>query len=319
MVYDRLQACRRRFSPAGLLWKLFRFFLLLGLSYIFLFPVLYMLSVAIRPPSSVNDPSIVWVPRELSLESIKATMKAMDYTRALMQTLTVSLGGTIASLLSGSFVGYGLARFRFREKNLAFLLLILTIIVPPQTIVLSSYINFRYFDFFGLLKLLSVIPGIPDSINLLNTPWTFILPSLFAAGLRSGLFVYIFRQFYLGMPKDLEEAARIDGCGIFKTYLRIMLPLTKPAIITVLLFSFIWHWNDYYLSSMYFMSEMPLSVVLGQIKTMLAENQIAGSTTEMLRTYIQAASLLTVTPPLILYLLTQKFFTESIERTGIVG
>lgn len=303
-------------------WKIFRFFLLIGVCYIFLFPVLYMISIAVRSPAAVNDPSSVWIPRELSLESLKTAAELLQYGKSVTQTLIMTVGSTLAALISCSMVGYGFARFDFKEKNIAFVLLVLTIIVPPQTTVISSFLNFRYFDFFGIQGLLAkIIPGMPASISLVNTPWTFILPSLFASGLRAGLFVFIFRQFYLGMPKDLEEAARIDGCGAVKTYVVIMLPLAKSAIITVLLFSFIWHWNDYYLSAIYYSKDMPISVMLSQMKSLLADAKMFNymTTPDQIRTYLQAACLLTILPPLALYTVTQKFFTESIERSGIVG
>lgn len=305
-----------------IVWKVFRFAFLLGISYIFIFPVLYMISIAVRSPAAVNDPSSVWIPREFSWESIKFTMEMLNYWVALKQTMIIALGGTIAALISCSVVGYGFARFKFKEKNIVFMLLVLTIIVPPQTIIISSFLNFRFFDLFGVMRLLNIIfPTIPDHINLIDTPWTFILPSLFATGLRGGLFVFIFRQFFLGMPKDLEEAAKIDGCGPVKTFVTIMLPLAKPAIVTVFLFSFIWHWNDYYMSALFYYNDMPISVMLSMIKSILFDLQVINhtNTPDEIRTYLQAGSLLTVLPPLILYTVTQKFFTESIERTGIVG
>ena len=311
------------------IWKIFRFLLIIGICYIFLFPVLYMITIAVRPPSAVDDPSSVWIPRQVSLESIQMAVKLLDYGRSATQTLIISLGSTLASLLSCALVGYGFARFKFRGKNLAFALLVLTIIVPPTTLVMPSYLNFRDFDLLALIHLPHDLffPNAPlliprVSVKLTDTALTFILPSLFATGLRSGLFVFIFRQFFVGMPKDLEEAARIDGCGYLKTFVRIMLPLAVPAIVTVALFSFIWHWNDSQLSAMYYDTNMPLSVMLSQIKAaMQNENiyNISNNTPDQIRTYLQAGCLLTILPPLILYIFTQRFFTESVERTGIVG
>lgn len=304
-------------------WKIFRFLLLVGISYIFLFPILYMISVSLRSPDTVNDPSIIWIPRELSFSSIKTAMEILEYPNAAFTTLIISIGGMAGSLISCSLAGYGLARFRFKERGLLFAMVVLTIIVPPQTTVISSFVNYRNFDLFGITRLLhAVIPSFPESLNLINTVWTFILPAFFASGLRSGLFIFIFRQFFSGMPKDLEEAAMIDGCGAFRTYLQIMLPLAQSAFITVLLFSFVWHWNDYFQSAMYFTDKQPLSVMLNQMQSLLQNAKIfdlVTNTPDQIRTYLQAGCLLTILPPLILYIFTQRFFTESIERTGIVG
>lgn len=310
-------------NTTAVIWKIFRFLLFVGICYIFIFPVLYMVSIAVRSPETVNDPSIVWIPRGISFSSIKTAIKILDYPRSVTTTLMISVFGTLASLISCSLVGYGFARFEFKEKKIAFALVILTIIVPPQTVLISSFIGYRNFDFFGILKLLHmIIPSIPSGVPLINTAWTFIVPAIFAVGLRSGLFIYIFRQFFAGMPKDLEEAAMIDGCNAFRIFVQVMLPLAKPAIITVLLFSFVWHWNDYVQSSMYFNSHQPISVMLNQMQSLLQDAKlfnVVTNTPDEIRTFLQAGCLLTILPPLVLYIFTQRFFTESIERTGIVG
>jgi multiple sugar transport system permease protein len=160
------------------------------------------------------------------------------------------------------------------------------------------------------------------AMHLTETVWVFIVPALFASGLRAGLFIFIFRQFFSGMPPDLEEAARIDGCGYLRTFVRIIVPLAVPAIITVALFSFIWHWNEYYLSAIYFNDGMPLPVMLKRLQSALINENIyniTNNTPDHIRTYLQGGCLLVILPPLALYIFTQRFFTESVERTGIVG
>ena len=311
-------------NGTSVLWRIFRFALLIGICYVFLFPVLYMISVAVRSPETVNDPSIVWIPRGISFDSIQTSVKILEYPRAVTTTLLIAIGGTLGSLISCSLVGYGFARFRFCERGLIFALVLLTIIVPPQTTVISSFINYRNFDFFGITRFLHlIIPAVPETVTLVNTVWTFILPAFFASGLRAGLFIFIFRQFFAGMPRDLEEAAMIDGCGALRTFVQVMLPLARPAFITVLLFSFVWHWNDYFSAAMYFNNNnQPISVMLHQMQSLLQNAKLFNfvtNTPDEIRTYLQAGCLLTILPPLVLYIFTQRFFTESIERTGIVG
>lgn len=307
----------------SILWRVFRLILLIGICYIFLFPVLYMISVAVRSPETVNDPSIVWIPRGISFDSIKTSIEILEYPRAVTTTLWIAIGGTLGSLVSCSLVGYGFARFRFKERGFMFALVLLTIIVPPQTTLISSFVNFRNFDFFGITRVLHfIVPAVPETVTLVNTVWTFILPAFFASGLRAGLFIFIFRQFFAGMPRDLEEAAMIDGCGAFRTFVQVMLPLARPAFITVLLFSFVWHWNDYVSAAMYFNNNQPISVMLHQMQSLLQNAKLFNfvtNTPDEIRTYLQAGCLLTILPPLVLYIFTQRFFTESIERTGIVG
>ncbi len=295
----------------------FLFLFFAGMVYIFTFPLLYMVSVAIREPASVNDPSVVWIPKKLSTAAFLETFEVMDYWKSLGLTLRLTIFSTLASLVSCVLAGYGLARFTFKGKGIAFFLVVLTIVIPPLSILNASYVSFRYFDFGGILTLFGA-----DTINLLNTEWTFILPAIFGCGLRNGFFIFIFRQFFAGMPKELEEAAYIDGCGPFGTFLRVMLPLSRSAFITVLLFAFIWHWNDFYSASTYFIEGVkPLSVTLNSLQALIENSEIAvgGDNPYLMRTYLQSGSLLCILPPLVLYIFTQRYFTESIERTGIVG
>lgn len=300
---------------SAVLW-IARWVFILALCYLFLFPMFFLISTSIQDPSSVNDPSVIFIPKQLSLDSIKEMIELLNYWDSALLTLEIAVFSTLASLISCSMVGYGFSRFKFRGKNVFFILVILTIVIPRQVILPSLALNFQFFDFGGLL---SFLPEGSDSVNLMNTIWTFVLPSLFAAGLRSGIFIFIFRQFFLGLPKDLEEAARIDGCGAIRTFVQIIVPLTVPAFVTVALFSFVWHWNDLYSSSMFFSSEIkPLMPLLDNLSVLIDRADI-GTTAYSARTYMASAPLLAVLPPLILYIFTQRFFTESIERSGIVG
>jgi multiple sugar transport system permease protein len=185
----------------------------------------------------------------------------------------------------------------------------------------ASYTNFQFFDFGGITRLLEPLTGV-SSYNLLNTPMTFVLPAMFGCGLRSGLFIFIFRQFFAGIPQELDEAARIDGCGPLRTFIRIMVPMAVPAFITTCLFSAVWHWNDMYTMGMYFTTEIrPITPTLADLTAAMLNDNIINhvGTTLQVRSYFAAASLLTVLPPLLLYVVLQRHFTESIEKTGIVG
>lgn len=304
----------------GIFW-IFRALFFFGLCYLFLFPVLYMFGTAFQSPDSLSDPSVVWIPKAFSLTPLKEVIHLLDYWQALGMTLQITVFSTLLALISCSLVGYGLARFRFKERGLLFFFVILTIVVPPQAIVIPSYTNFQFFDMGGLLRLLSPLTGF-DSVSLLNSPFTFILPAAFACGLRSGLFIFIFRQFFMGIPRELEEAARIDGCGAVRTFLRIMVPMAKPAFITTCLFSVVWHWNDLYLSSMYYTTTtLPLTAQLANFASILERESVMNMVASRLsiRSYFAAGALLAVLPLLILYIVLQRHFTESIEKTGIVG
>lgn len=317
----RLNAYRLKKDGTTLIISLLRFALMFGLAYIFLFPVLYILSVSFQSTASANDPSVVWIPKSLTLENFKITTEVLEYSSSVMLSFKISVFSTIAAVVSCSLAGYGLARFKFKERDIIFALVVLTIIIPAQATMIPSYLNFRFFDFGGIMKILSPITG-KSSINLLETPWVFVLPAMFANGVRCGLYIFIFRQFFIGLPAELEEAAKIDGCGVLKTYIRIMVPLAVPCFVTVMLFSFIWHWNDLYGSVMYFGSgARPINAMLeGLLQLLRQSNLYIGNTSPyQIRTYLASGSLLSIWPPLVLYIFFQRFFTEGIAKTGIVG
>lgn len=293
-----------------------KFVFIVGICYLFLFPVLNMLITAFKSLDSANDPTVVWLPKSFSLEGIKMAFKELNYLNSATLSLIITIFSTLAALVSCSLAGYGLARFKFPGKSITMIFLILTIIVPPQVMYSSTYLLYRFFDFGGLLSLFNL------NINLLESPFVFILPSIFACGLRNGIFIFVFYSFFKGLPGEMEEAAKIDGCGVFKTFVRVMIPLAVPAFVTVLLFSIVWHWSDFQSASTYFTQEIrPIVVMLSGLQTTLDQGGVISAATSSLaiRIYIQAGALLCTAPPLILYIFAQKHFTESIERTGLVG
>lgn len=316
---------KKSLKLGDLLYKVFRLIFLIGISYLFLFPILYMLSLAVRHPATVDDPSIIWLPKAFSMASISKAAELMKYGESFLLTLIITFFSTLASLISCSMVGYGLARFEFKAKKFLFAIVILLIVIPPQLLMIPQFLNYRYFTICGLLTILEPITGLAN-INLVggsNTAvLTFIIPATFASGLRSGLFIFMFRQFFSGMHKELEEAARIDGCNAFQIYYKIALQLSKPAITTVTLYSIIWHWNEFYTSSIYFLGDVkPLSVMLSYLSEMLLSDNsdLVMHSPILLRTYLAAGSLLTILPLLIFYIFAQRYFVESIENTGLVG
>lgn len=302
-------------NSASILWKLYRFFILFGLSFVLIYPLLYSLSVAFRPNSELFDPSVIWIPKHFTMENIKSALKGMEYTQSLMRTIQLNVVSSLMELVSCALAGYGFARFNFKGKNILFTLMLFTIIVPSQTIIIPMYASYRYFDFFGLGKIVSLITGSDISINLIDTNWTFYIPSLLGVGLRAGLFIYIFRQFFRGLPKELEDAAYIDGCGPFSTFLKVMVPNSMQAFLTVLILSIVWHWNEYYLTSMFFLNKWTIATALSGMTNRLSDRYNPYASVN----YMQAGSLLAILPMLIMYIVLQKHFTESIERTGIVG
>lgn len=300
--------------------KAARYAILILLSYQLLYPILYIISMAVRDPVDTYDPSIVWIPKHLSAEGFKDAFRALKYISSLLTSLGIGLGCAILDVGSCALAGYGFARYKFPGKNLLFGCVIFTLIVPTQTIILPSYMNMKYFDLGGILPLLSNIFGTPKSINLIGSNVTFYLPSMLGAGIRSGLFIYIFRQFFEAMSGSLEEAAYVDGSGPLRTFFYIMLPNAKNAIISVFLFSYVWHFNDYYLSKQFLgTSRKTLIVALSTLRADLATFVGGQTISDPIRivTRMQAGCLLVIIPMLVLFFLTQRYFSDSIEHMGI--
>lgn len=305
----------------SLLNALFRLFLLVSASYIILYPLFYMVCNSLKPQDQLLDPSIVWVPKSVTLDNFIIAAKAMNYWNSFGVSVKVDIVSAVIQVFTCAVIAYGFARFNFKGNKLLFALVMVTIIIPPQAIIVPLYLNFNHLDFLGILGFVYKITGKDLRPNLLNTALTFYIPSIFGVGLRSGLFIFIYRQFFKGMPKELEEAAWIDGAGPFKTFIKIVLPSSGVAILTVFLFSIIWHWNDFYLSSMYLSDNFPLAVSLSQIRSGL--QNVTGyseyGNPEQIRNLLMAGCLLFITPVLIMYVFLQKYFIKSIERVGIVG
>lgn len=302
------------------IYAIFRAFLLIGLSYIVLYPVFRMLSKAFSEDYASTATS-VWIPEHVGMTNIKYAIDFLNYGEAFWSSVRISLGSAILQVISSAVVGYGFARFKFKGRNLLFALVVLTMIVPPQTYLVSLFMVYRKFDFFKLLAIPSLIAGKDLSVNLIGTSWTMWIPAIFGVGLRGGLFIYIFRQFFTGMSKELEEAAYIDGCGPFGTFLRIMAPNALASGLVVFLFSLVWHWNDYFVTSSLFTTPnkpRPLSLTLMSKWSELG-NTFYGSS-DINTTYIlNACALLVILPMIIVFAFTQRYFIESVDKVGVKG
>ena len=314
----RYKAIRR---VNGVFGSLLRYVVLIAIGYIILYPLLYMISSSIRTRDSFYDPSIVWITSEVTLENFDYAFGIMNYAGAFLNTIIYEMISAGIQIISCSIVAYGLARFEFKEKKVLTFFMFLLILVPSQMMMLPIFMNYSKLDFLGLLGLIDSLTGIDIRPNVLNSVWTFYLPALFGVGIRSGIIIYIYIQFFKGLPKELEEAAWIDGAGPFKTYLRIALPSSGVVITTVTVFSLIWHWNDYSLSSMYlYFDSCPLAVKLNNITSPEAMGTLRLDSTDPLRIAIMMAGcLMFILPILIVYLFLQKKFVKSIDRVGITG
>lgn len=316
---------RTKYKSGAWLWALFRYVLVIGISFIIVYPLLMKFSVAIKDKQDIYNPTIYMIPVHVTSDNIKLAMHILDYVPLLLNTLGFVLLTMILQAASCALAGYGFARFSFPGSNLLFILVILTILIPTSTLMVPMYLHFRSFDIFGLVQLFTGKEG----VNMLNSFWPSIITAATANGLKSGLYIYIFRQFFKGMPKEIEEAALIDGAGGIRTFFSIMLPNAVSPLITVMLFAFVWQYNDTFYTSL-FMSEsslMPLKIAAlpAEANQLLPTLMGVGSSGNMkadpnhVAMIVDTGILLAILPLIVLYIFVQRYFVESVERSGVVG
>ncbi len=316
---------RKMISKANSVFaSVLRYVVLIAIGYIILYPLLYMISSSIRTRESFYDPSVIWITSDVSLKGFEYAWNAVKYGEAVLNTVIFEMISALIQIVSCAVVAYGLARFEFKEKKILSFFMFLLILVPSQMMMLPIFMNYSKLDFLGLFGAIDSLTGIDIRPNILNSVWTFYLPAIFGVGIRSGIIIYIYIQFFKGLPKELEEAAWIDGAGPLKTFIRIALPSSGVVITTVTVFSLIWHWNDYQLSGMYLFAESwPLAANLNELSsgdvTGYLRSVISGASDPLRIAIMMAACLMFIFPILVVYLVLQKRFVKSIDRVGITG
>ena len=289
----------RRKASAAIIY-LARLLILTIVGYIVLYPFFYMLVTAIKDIDAMLDVEHIWIPVTYSLKSFKEIFELLNFGTALKQTFLVQILSAAIETFVCAFVAYGFARFKFKGKPICMFFLILSLLVPIQMYSLSMSVNYR-------------------NLHLFNTPFVYWLPSLLGVGIRSGMMIFIYQQFFVNLPKELEDAAYIDGAGPVRTYFSIALPSSSVVLVTVSVLSFVWHWNEYYLASLTFLSDSaPLAMVLSFLKVYLKQVGIYEGWPEY-ASLVSAACLMNIIIPLILYMIFQRKFVRSIDRVGITG
>lgn len=314
---------KKKITPARL-GRLFlsvvRAVIVFGICYVILYPVFVKLSISFMDESNLYDATVKYIPKTFTLDNYKKVLKGLEYGKSFLLTAAMSGGVAFLQLIVCMLTAYGFARFRFPGKNILFGCVIFTLIVPPQILMLPMYMNFRFFDVAGIVE---AVRG--ESINLLNSGWPVIIQAMTCMGFKNGLYIYMLRQFFKGIPKELEEAAFVDGCGKLRTFVQIMVPVAVPMMVTVFLFGFVWQWTDSFYTGLY-MPKMALfsnklsalaSTIGAQYKDMGGSmNFVTPGFASMMN---NTGVLLVILPLIVLYLACQKHFVEGIARSGIVG
>lgn len=281
--------------------------LLICIGFVYLYPILYMFSCSFMNRDDLLDSSVKWIPSTLYLQNYIDAAKSMNFWLSLGKGFLIAGLPTLCNVVVCMAVGYGFACFEFKGKKLLMGLLIFSYILPRQVTMIPTYVLY-------------------NKTGIVGTLWAFILPAVFGNGLNSPIFVLIFYQFFKQVPRVLLEAARIDGAGYFKSFIKIAVPSAGPAILTVVLFSFVWYWNESYLTEMYVRGLSTKSIwtnLVVQLKNFDASfNTLAtvGDTATSLNESVRmAATALSILPLLIMYFILQRYFVESIDRAGITG
>lgn len=255
---------------------------------LFLVPLLWMLSASVKTGPEVFATNFQWIPDVIQWKNYLRvwTHPEAPFWKLYLNSLTIAGVGTIAQLIISSMAGYSLAKINFKGKNLVFIAMLVTMMIPVQVTIIPRFILFK-------------------SIGLYNTLWALILPAFFNV-----TSIFLLRQFFMSLPDSLVEAAKVDGANHLQIWWDVMVPLTKPAMITVTVLAFISSWNEYLNALIFLPSHRNYTVSQGIQYWM-----------EMTDEYnlMMTASSSAIVPIIILFLLTQKYFVESIATTGVKG
>jgi ABC-type glycerol-3-phosphate transport system permease component len=282
-----LSSVRRRRQIAVILTHTL---LLLG-AFILSIPLAWMVTTALKQNYEVFLFPPRWIPERLMWSNFTYVFQLMPFGRFMLNTTIITVLNIIGNLLSCSIVAYAFARLKARGKNLLFFFVLSTMMLPYHVTMIPQFVLFR-------------------TLKWVDTFLPLVVPGFFANAYQ----VFLLRQFFLTIPKDLDDAAAIDGCGVIGIYWRIIMPLSQPIIITTMLMSFLYHWNDFLAPLIYLNSEKNKTVALG-LASVLAYPAGGQGRWEVL----MAASTITLIPCIVLFFIGQKFFIQGITLTGLKG
>lgn len=280
------------------------YFLLICIGFVYLYPFLYMIVTALMTTEDLINPTIMWVPTKLDLSNFEMVWGVLDYPTSLMTSIIFSVICALLQTICCALMGYALARFNVPFKKLWVVLLILTFIIPADVVMIPRYILF-------------------NSFKMIGSPLAMIIPAALGQGLKSSIFVLIFMQAFAAVPKSFDEAAQLDGAGRIRVFFKIALPMAVPSIVLCIIFSLVWYWNETAQTAMLVGSgfqTLPLQLQSFDSLFGASFSTSFGDTSNRLNERYQfAATLLTIVPLMLFYLVMQKQFVKGIESAGITG
>jgi multiple sugar transport system permease protein len=288
----------RRSEPQGVwrtaghvLGRILLHIVVTGLGLFFALPLLWMISTSLKISAQVYVVPPQWIPNPVRFMNYVDVLTRVRFGHYLLNTLQYALPSIVGVVVSCSLVAYGFSRIRWQGRDTVFFLCIATMMIPFQVQMIPLYIVFR-------------------DLGWLDTYRPLIVPAFFG----SAYYIFLLRQFYLTIPQELSDAARVDGCSELGIYARIILPLSKPALAVVALYQFMGAWNDYLGPLIYLNDQDKFPLALG-----LQVLHLASYTEQQRWPYLMAASTMMIAPVILIFYLTQRAFVEGITLTGIKG
>jgi len=285
---DRQASWRRDVHRRHVLGQIGAHAVLLLLSFLFSIPFLWLVSSSLKPNSQLFKIPPEWIPRPFVWSNYPEALTYIPYFQYLKNTAYVCAFNVVASVLSCSYIAYGFSRVRWPGREVAFMILVGTMMLPYTVTMIPMFLIFKKLDW----------------INTFG-------PLTWPAWTGAPFFIFLLRQFYMGIPMELSDSARIDGCNDLGIYRRIILPLAKPALATVALFAFLNNWNDFMGPLIYLRKQENWTIALGMYGFLSYRTSQWG--------LLMAAATVTVAPVIILFFFTQKTFIQGVTLTGLKG
>lgn len=275
------------------IWGSFNFTMLSALGVLMALPFFWMLSTSLKVEQQVYLFPPIWIPNPLAWENYRISLfDILPFTRFFLNTVYVTFTATVGAVLSSSMVAFAFARLRWPGRDKIFLLVLATMMVPTYSTIVPRFILFRNLDW-------------------IDTFWPLIVPLWFGG---SAFFIFLMRQFYMTIPIDLDEAAGIDGCSEFRIWWSIILPLSRPALATITILSFMARWNDFFDPLIFLNTMENFTVALG-LNMFRAAIEFYGVKYH----WLMAASVTVLLPGLIIFFFFQKTFVQGVVMSGIKG
>lgn len=314
-----------------ILSMIFRYVILICLSFVVITPLWNLIRDGFTAPAVLGDKSTTWIPQQFSsiFMDIARSKSLMDYWPSLAYSLFNTFILTFLQVLTTGLAAYSFARLKFKGSGILFFCVVLTIVVPSDSIMLAQYAAFRNFDIFGLIGLIN---GTGVGLNLIDKPISQYILAASGMGVKSGLYIYFMRQAVRGLPISVEEAAHVDGAGFLRTFFSIVVPSMSGSILTVSVLSFLWNYTDVYYTSLLNPNIHHLAyqytTLQGNMRpgiTAAAQtNDVWLKTIDATNPFVQTATisacaLLVVVPLLVMYCFVQKRFVQGAARSGLGG